>query len=64
MSAATRRPYLGEDVHFHHWGECYAAKITRLLPEVELFVWFRVEPRYATGGFNAAHVENTWHYAH
>jgi hypothetical protein len=76
MSAATRRPYLGEDVHYQSFGtpgheyspQCRTAKITEVEREpgkVSLIVF------NPTGVFlhqGLKHDEEraggTWHYAH
>jgi hypothetical protein len=64
MSAATRRPYLGEDVHHYFLGRCYAAKIIGVDP-LELYVFFRPHPQYLDGiRYDPQHGDETWHYQH
>ncbi len=67
MSAATRRPYLGEDVHYSFLGECLVAKVTKCAANdsVNLWVWFPREPGYINGAFYLAeHTNETWHFTH
>ena len=67
MSAATRTPYLGEDVHYQA-GQCLAAKITKVLPEHRAMLTIfppGQDPRFGECGFDSSHsVDNTYHYQH
>lgn len=70
MSAATRRPYLSEDVHFvtRFRGKplCRSARVTMIIGEaIELYIFARPVPFWEE---DPAHDENehkvgTWHYS-
>lgn len=70
MSAATRRPYLSEDVHFvtRFRGNplCRPAKVTMIIGEaIELFIFARPNPFWETEPVHdeAAMEIGTWHYS-
>jgi hypothetical protein len=72
MSAATRRPYLGEDVHVSEENpetkdvECVPA-VVRAFGEggaVDLFVLRRPVPGYTWMKFDAGHRHGTFHWQH
>lgn len=72
MSAATRRPYLGEDVHFvtrfRDQNKCRTAVVTDIIGDkVELYVYTRPSPLWRE---DPPHEEGenrsigSWHWAH
>jgi hypothetical protein len=74
MSAATRRPYLGEDVHYQAYGTpggeyesvCRAAKVTEVLGEglVKLVVFNPTGLFFNECGYDHARAGGTFHYQH
>lgn len=71
MSAATRRPYLGEDVHFvtrfRGYTKCRTARVTDIIgDDVELYVLTRPSPIWREAPKHDESDEypiGTWHFS-
>jgi hypothetical protein len=76
MSAATRRPYLGEDVHYQSYGtpgheyipQCRTAKVTEVedIPGQVSLIVFNPTGVFLHQGLrhDEERAGGTWHYAH
>lgn len=70
MSAATRRPYLGETVHVimdDGTGglECLAAIVARVLPDGDTNLWvLKARPGYHWMKYSAGQQSGTYHWQH